>query len=85
MANLSGIYIDTDRNGNKIVRVRFANGVRGFSIQTNGNLPETHRLEMGRVKSIENINIVSEIMLYVKDHGTESQRKKLWTKFGSWI
>jgi len=34
--------LSRDVNGNKIVRLTFSNA-QGFSIQTNGNLPLTHR------------------------------------------
>ena len=35
------LSIGMDRNGNKVLRLKPRIG-RGFSIQTNGNLPETH-------------------------------------------
>ena len=33
----------TDKNGNKRVHVKTAQG--GFTVQTNGNLPELHRMD----------------------------------------
>jgi len=57
----------TDKNGNSIVRIT-RKGFRGFSIQTNGNLPLTH----GGHK----INR-QEISEYLKKHGTDHQ-KYLW-------
>lgn len=55
-----------DRNGNKIVRV-FAPGERGFGIQTNGNLPNTHRDGITAATA-------DEVRAYVRRHGTRRQR-----------
>lgn len=54
--------IGRDRNGNKVVRVKFT-GMRGFSIQTNGNLPRTHRDDIGPWTHCEAAN-------YLLEHGT---------------
>lgn len=56
-----------DRNGNRVLRVTVA-GARGFSIQTNGNLPETDRKGVGPWTWPE----VSE---YVNRYGTKRQRE----------
>jgi hypothetical protein len=56
--------ISKDKNGNKIVTVSAA-GVRGFSIQTNGNLPNTHR---------NNSPDVGEICEWVRTYGTLRQK-----------
>jgi hypothetical protein len=42
-SNLYLIGFGRDTNGNKIVKLSFPN-TRGFSIQTLGNLKETHRI-----------------------------------------
>ena len=55
-----------DRNGNKIVRV-FAPGERGFGIQTNGNLPNTHRDGITAATA-------DEVRAYVRRRGTRRQR-----------
>ncbi len=57
--------LSRDTNGNKIVRLTFSNA-RGFSIQTNGNLPETHRT--GRPDW-------SEIRAYVLRYGSLNQQR----------
>ena len=55
-----------DRNGNKVLRV-FAPGGRGFSIQTNGNLPDTDRNGITAATA-------DEVRAYVRRHGTRRQR-----------
>jgi len=56
--------ISMDKNGNKVVRLTFT-GARGFSIQTNGNLPETHRTGKPNLQ---------EIRAYVLQYGTHYQK-----------
>ena len=58
-----------DVNGNKVVRVSFPNS-RAFSIQTNGNLPKTHSMSKGGYDE-------KEINQYVKEYGSDAQKKKL--------
>lgn len=58
--------IGRDTNGNKTVRVIPSTG-RGFSIQTNGNLPITHRDGIHR-------DTGAEVELYVRKHGTARQK-----------
>lgn len=55
-----------DRNGNKILRVHPSTG-RGFSIQTNGNLPKTHRNGIGDWTQ-------GEVAAYVVAFGTSRQQ-----------
>lgn len=55
-----------DRNGNSIVRITIP-GARSFSVQTNGNLPETHR--DGICPATE-----GEVRAYVRQFGTARQR-----------
>jgi hypothetical protein len=57
-------------NGLKTVKVTFDNDDKGFSIQTNGNLPETHRNGVCETT-------IKEVIGYVFNNGTESQYKKV--------
>ncbi|HCC08604.1 TPA: hypothetical protein DEP81_01325 [Candidatus Woesebacteria bacterium] len=58
-----------DQNGNKIARLTFPShcgkAAKGFSIQTNGNLPNTHR-----TRKPDNV----EILEWVKRYGTLRQK-----------
>jgi len=54
-----------DYNGNKTVQVKVP-GERAFSIQTNGNLPKTHRT---------NVSDEQEILDYVKTYGSLRQKR----------
>jgi hypothetical protein len=56
-----------DANGNQIVTVKPASG-RGFSIQTNGNLPTTNRDGVGAWTE-------GEVREYVRKFGTDRQRQ----------
>ena len=57
--------MDRDINGNKIVKISLQ-GFRGFSIQTNGNLPKTHK---------DHYPDKSEISGWVREYGTERQKE----------
>ncbi len=57
--------ISRDTNGNKTVKITKA-GYRGFSIQTNGNLPETHRTGIPNIEEIQH---------YVRQYGTFYQQQ----------
>ena len=59
--------IDRDRNGNRIVRVTVP-GARPFTIQTNGNLPQTHRHGICPATAVE-------VAQWVKDYGTARQQR----------
>ena len=59
-----------DINGNKIVKIKKV-GYRGFSIQTNGSLPETHRMDK---KYINKQVVFDEVKTYVLNYGTENQK-----------
>lgn len=61
--------LSRDRNGNKVCKVRPLRG-RGFSIQTNGNLPETDH--NGVCDSTDR-----EVRVYVSSFGTERQRQAI--------
>jgi hypothetical protein len=58
--------ITRDINGNKRLRVSVP-GHRAFSIQTNGNLPTTHRDGVCPAT-------VDEVAGYVASYGTDSQK-----------
>ena len=62
--------IGRDVNGNKVVRVSIP-GERGFSIQTNGNLPRTER------DGADNHWTPGEVAGYVKEYGTPHQKELL--------
>lgn len=63
-----------DTNGNKVVKVS-GKGIRGFSIQTNGNLPQTHAMS----KDSMNTDIIhDELRAFCSIYGTERQREILY-------
>jgi hypothetical protein len=64
-----------DRNGNKVLRVTIA-GARGFSIQTNGNLPRTHSNGVGPWT-------LPEASAWVKRHGTKREQTAMAEKEAS--
>ena len=67
-------YTRIDINGNKTVHIKPDNE-RGFCIQTNGNLPHTHRETQGRFgKFIPDAITINEILHYVADYGTDRQK-----------
>jgi hypothetical protein len=61
--------IGRDTNGNRTLRISPARG-RGFSIQTLGNLPETHRDGITDRTG-------AEVLAHVTEHGTDTQRAAL--------
>lgn len=61
--------IDRDRNGNKVCRVKNGRS-RAFSIQTNGNLPETHNRGVCAAT-------LYEVPDYVNAYGTPAQKAAL--------
>lgn len=57
-----------DVNGNSVVRLKNQQG-RGFSIQTNGNLPKTHRMRSEKAKDLspdQLATIAKEVTAYQK-------------------
>jgi hypothetical protein len=60
--------IGRDRNGNKTLRCSSVDG--GFTVQTNGNLPRTHRDGV-------TVETDAEVCAYVRRHGTDRQRRIL--------
>ena len=74
--NTLQVKIGMDINGNKLAKVS-STGRRGFSIQTNGNLPYCHRLGIGDVLKDGEPHTrhgIHEVVSYVFEHGTETQR-----------
>jgi hypothetical protein len=63
-----------DVNGNKIVKVT-RKGFRGFSIQTNGNLPQTHHMN---ADNMDAHIIHDELRAFCSIYGTERQREILY-------
>ena len=61
--------IKFDTNGNRVVSYSKSDlgGARGFSIQTNGALPKTHREGIGSWTD-------GEVAAYLKEHGTPRQK-----------
>lgn len=63
-----------DSNGNKVVKVS-GKGIRGFSVQTNGNLPQTHAMH----KDNMNTHVVhDELRAFCSIYGTSRQREILY-------
>jgi hypothetical protein len=67
---MTSYKIGRDSNGNKVLRVKPSKG-RGFSIQTLGNLPLTHKMDVGTWTD-------GEVKRYVAAYGTVAQRKALF-------
>ena len=66
-----------DANGNTTVRVSFGKGAeRGFSIQTNGNMPRTHRSITWDCQFDRHV-AENELHGYIKQHGTARQKDLL--------
>ena len=65
------IKISRDLNGNKIVSIPGNESGRGYSIQTNGNLPAIHRLSKG--KHTLTRSEAKEIRAYLTAHGTNNE------------
>ena len=57
-----------DKNGNKILRCSSVEG--GFTVQTNGNLPRTHRCGV-------TVETDPEVCAYVRRHGSDRRRRIL--------
>lgn len=69
--------ISRDRNGNKVLVVQGKDIGRktGFSIQTLGNMPKTHRDGIGQWTEVE-------LRAHVRRYGTVHQRLSLGIKGG---
>jgi hypothetical protein len=81
-SNLFLVGAGHDTNGLQTVKLSFARG-RGFSIQTNGNLKETHRFigstPIGKLSALELATVEKEAVKYIQQFGTPTQKKKLKT------
>jgi hypothetical protein len=70
-----------DTNGNSIAKFKSGKG-KGFSIQTNGNLPATHSIKISGKKAKE-LNtkelatIADETKLYIEANGTQKMRESI--------
>lgn len=65
--------IGLDINGNKILKVSCTPKIcKGFSIQTLGNLPQTHRILKGNPVDIATTN--KEVKKYLIAQGTAKQK-----------
>lgn len=64
--------LSRDINGNKTLKIESTdlNSGKGFSIQTLGNLPKTHRDGVGSWTS-------GEVISHVRQYGTQSQQDKM--------
>lgn len=71
--------ISHDLNGNKIVKISGSDlgdkRLRGFSVQTLGNLPYTNKNGLSCVKTTQ-----SEIFNFIEQHGTKRQKALLQTE-----
>lgn len=75
-----------DTNGNRVIKLSFPNS-RAFGIQTNGNLPKTHKLisgkntvtQLSKLKYADLKFISREAASYLKKFGTPVQKKKIKT------
>lgn len=78
----SNLYIKgwgVDKNGNSRIVIGFPNDT-GFPIQTNGNLPKTHRIVGVSHKGLsdDSLDIIGrEITDYVTAHGSPKVKAKL--------
>lgn len=71
------MQLSRDINGNKILVLsgkELGNHKRGFSIQTLGNLPETHRMTNDNLNTFVAWN---EVRTFINEHGTENQKYKV--------
>lgn len=76
-----------DTNGNKVVKLGMSSLPRAFSIQTNGNLPKTGNIlrglktkkDMEKVSKSDLAVIAKEVVVYIKEYGSDLQRSKLRT------
>lgn len=71
------MFLARDINGNKILKLEKSDlsGKRGFSIQTNGNLPQTHKME---TETFDRTVAIAEIKDFVSRYGTISQKHAIY-------
>ncbi len=75
MSNSINLKISRDNNGNKTVKVKRL-GFRGFSVQTLGNMPKTHRDSMKGLITDPMLYCVAltELTDFVASYGTTAQK-----------
>lgn len=66
--------LSRDANGNKTLSITRAECGLGFSVQTLGNLPQTHRMTP---ETFNEFDAFGELSDYVKEHGTHAQKAAL--------
>lgn len=80
-----------DTNGNKTIKIK-GNGIyKGFSIQTNGNLPLTHNLwtkDLSLLTDNDKLNVINEVVNYTNRYGSNNQKnllanEVLWNKYAT--
>lgn len=66
-----------DTNGNTRLYVKCNKTCQGFSIQTNGNLPSTHKIltQNHRLNATYVDTFIAEVNDYVSQHGTTRQKE----------
>ena len=57
-----------DINGNKTLKIPSRGHLKGFSVQTLGNLPITHRDGVTE-------GTMAELAVFINEHGTEHQKR----------
>lgn len=65
------LKLGRDTNGNKTIKVSFPNNATGFSVQTLGNMPDTHRMTQD---SFSYKIAIAELEDYISRYGTLRQR-----------
>ena len=68
------LRLSRDVNGNKTLVCKGTKDCRGFSVQTLGNLPRTHRMDND---SLNEDTALNELNGYIKIYGTERQKRML--------
>lgn len=72
----------TDINGNRVVKLKYPSG-NGFSIQTNANMKNTHKLAISlkpnQLSSSDILTIRNECVSYIEKYGSQLQKSKLIT------
>ena len=73
---LTQLTIKQDPTGVKAAYFQSCTGRRGFSIQTNGNLPQLHRQPHGTIIPAHagDTHLWTEFLDFVRDYGTDYQK-----------
>lgn len=77
-SNYSIINFSKDKNGNSIIKVKSPSG-KGFSIQTNMNLPKTHNFRGKKIKDLNDKDlkiIEKELLDYIQKFGTKKMKEE---------